>query len=83
LIVALDDMALWLHSPYLAIPLTLILIAVVAVFAFGGKSAVHNIVNFAKSWLIILLLPRLLRAASQMPKNDSFKTNKINLILHK
>jgi hypothetical protein len=61
---------LWLHSPYLAIPLTLILIAVVAVFAFGGKSAASNIVNVAKSGAQNFVAGMTTRAASQMLKKD-------------
>ena len=70
MIVALDDIALWLHSPYLAIPLTLILIAVVAVFAFGGKSAANNVANIAKGGAKNFIAGMTTRAASQMLKKD-------------
>ena len=70
LLVAFDDILLWLHSPYLAIPLTLILIAVAAVFMFGGKSTAGNIVNTARKGATTLMSNVTARAASQMLKKD-------------
>ena len=37
LIVAVDDILLWMQSPYLALPLTVVLVVVGIVFAVGGK----------------------------------------------
>ena len=70
LLVAFDDILLWLHSPYLAIPLTLILIVVAAVFMFGGKSTAGNIVNTARKGATTLMSNVTARAASQMLKKD-------------
>lgn len=72
---------MWLHSPYIAIPLTLILIAAVAVFVFGGKSAANNIINLAKNGAKNFVTGMTTRAATQMLKKDWLKVNKINLIL--
>lgn len=48
LIVAIDDILLWLSSPALAIPLTIILVAIGGVFFFGGPSFAGSIVNNAR-----------------------------------
>lgn len=48
LVVAFDDILLWMASPYLAIPVTLLLIAVGGVFAFGGKGLATSMVNNAR-----------------------------------
>lgn len=37
LIVAFDDILLWLKSPYLAIPVTIVLVAIGLVFFLGGR----------------------------------------------
>lgn len=71
LLVAIDDVFLWLHSPYLAIPLTIILILVVVVFATGGKSAATNIVSKAKNGALGLLTNLTTKAATSMIKKDS------------
>lgn len=48
LIVAFDDIILWLASPALAIPLTIILIAIGGVFFFGGPSFANSLVTNAR-----------------------------------
>lgn len=48
LIVAFDDILLWLSSPALAIPLTIILVAIGGVFFFGGSSFASTLVNNAR-----------------------------------
>ena len=37
-VAALDDVMLWMSSPMIAFPLTIVLIAVVLAFFFGGKN---------------------------------------------
>jgi hypothetical protein len=37
-VAAIDDVLLWLSSPMIALPLTLIIVIVVMAFIFGGKS---------------------------------------------
>jgi hypothetical protein len=49
LIVAFDDILLWLSSPALAIPITIILIAIGGVFFFGGPTLASSLVNNARS----------------------------------
>lgn len=71
LLVALDDVFLWLHSPYLAVPLTLLLILFVVVFATGGKSAASNIVNTIKNGAFGWFAGFTTRAATSMIKKDS------------
>lgn len=68
LLVAIDDIFLWLHSPYLAIPLTIILLLVVVIFLFGGKSAAGNIVNTARKGAASFVTSMTTRAAGQMLK---------------
>lgn len=48
LIVAVDDILLWLASPALAIPLTIILVVIGGVFFFGGPSFASTLVNNAR-----------------------------------
>lgn len=48
LIVAFDDILIWLKSPYLAIPITVILIAIAAVFFMGGQGMATSLVNNAR-----------------------------------
>lgn len=68
LLVAIDDVFLWLHSPYLAIPLTIILILVVVIFVTGGKSAATNIVNTIKGGATGMLANLTTQAAASMIK---------------
>ena len=68
--VAIDDIFLWLHSPYLAIPLMLVLIVVVVLFFFGGKQATSGIVKMAKDGAMGLLGNVTTRAAAAMIKKQ-------------
>jgi cobalamin biosynthesis protein CobD/CbiB len=70
LLVAFDDILLWFHSPYLAIPLTLILVIILIIFVMGGKSTANNLVNTARKGASNLLANMTTRAASQMLKRD-------------
>ena len=47
-IVAFDDIILWFKSPYLALPVTLILVLVGVVFFIGGQGLVSNLFNTAR-----------------------------------
>jgi len=71
LLVALDDVFLWLHSPYLAIPLTLIIIVAIVIFFVGGKSAATNLLNMAKGQATQLIAGATTKAAASMIKKDS------------
>jgi hypothetical protein len=71
LLVALDDVFLWLHSPYLAIPLTLVIIVVVVIFITGGKSAAGNIVNMIKGSATQAIAGLTTKAAASIIKKDS------------
>ena len=68
LLVAIDDIFLWLHSPYLAIPLTLLLIVGVVVFFVGGKDATNGVVNVVKQGFMQLLGKVTTQAAAAMIK---------------
>lgn len=48
IVVAFDDILLWLKSPYLAVPITIILLAVGAVFFLGGRGLANSLVNNAR-----------------------------------
>ena len=43
LVVAFDDILLWIKSPYLAIPITIVLLAVAGIFFFGGRGLANQI----------------------------------------
>ena len=70
LLVAFDDILLWLHSPYLAIPLTIVLVLVLVLFFYGGKGAVSNIVNVARSTVSSAAAGATSSVASSMLKGD-------------
>ena len=46
---AIDDVLLWFASPILAVPLTLVLVLVVLVFFFGGKSLTDKLLGAVRS----------------------------------
>lgn len=48
LVVAFDDILLWIKSPYLAIPVTILLLAVGAVFFLGGRGLANSLINNAR-----------------------------------
>lgn len=48
LIVAIDDILLWLSSPALAIPITFVLIILGGIFLFGGPAVAGSLVNNAR-----------------------------------
>ena len=48
LIVAIDDILLWLSSPALAIPITFVLIILGGIFLFGGPSVANSLFNNAR-----------------------------------
>lgn len=48
LIVAFDDILLWIKSPYLAIPITVILLVVGAIFFLGGSGLANSLINNAR-----------------------------------
>lgn len=71
ILVAIDDVFLWLHSPYLAIPLTLLLIVGVVVFCVGGKDAASGLVDVVKQGVMQLLGKVTTQAAAAMIKKDN------------
>ena len=44
-VVAFDDIILWVKSPFLALPVTIVLILVGVVFFLGGKNMVSALFN--------------------------------------
>lgn len=46
---AIDDVLLWLSSPMIALPLTVIIVVVVMAFVFGGKSLTQRLLSGVKS----------------------------------
>lgn len=48
LVVAIDDILLWLASPALAIPLTIILVIIGGVLFFGGPSLASSLITNAR-----------------------------------
>lgn len=71
LLVAIDDVFLWLHSPYLAIPLALVLIVVAVLFMMGGKNAATNALNIIKRQATQLIAGATTKAAASMIKKDN------------
>ena len=71
LLVAIDDVFLWLHSPYLAIPLTIMIIVVAVIFVVGGKSAATNLLSMAKSQATHFIAGATTKAAASMIKKDN------------
>jgi len=72
LLVAIDDVFLWLHSPYLAIPLMLVLIVIVVMFVVGGKQATTGIVKLAKDGAMQVMGIFTTRAAAAMIKKQDW-----------
>jgi hypothetical protein len=62
---------LWLHSPYLAIPLTLALILAVVIFAVGGKSAATNVMGMIKQGATSTLTNLTTKAATSILKKEN------------
>ena len=48
-VAALDDVMSWLSSPMIAFPLTVVLIAVVLAFFFGGKTLADKLFGAVKN----------------------------------
>ena len=48
-IAALDDVMLWLSSPMIAFPLTVVLIVVVLAFLFGGKALTDKLFGVVRN----------------------------------
>jgi hypothetical protein len=71
MLVVIDDVFLWLHSPYLAIPLTLLLIVVVVIFVVGGKAAAANLFNMVKGQATQLLVGATTKTAASVLKKES------------
>lgn len=68
LLVSFDDILVWLKSPYLAVPIALILIIVVLIFVFGGRSAMTNITNNVRRAASNAVTNATTQAASSMLK---------------
>jgi hypothetical protein len=68
LLVAFDDILLWLKSPYLAIPITLVLIVIVLIFLFGGRSTMNSLTNNLRSAASNAVANVTTQAASSMLK---------------
>lgn len=47
-IVAFDDVLLWIKSPMLALPITLVLIIIGLVFFIGGRGLASSLLNNAR-----------------------------------
>jgi len=47
-VVAFDDILLWIKSPVLALPITLVLIIIGLVFILGGKGLATSLLNNAR-----------------------------------
>jgi hypothetical protein len=71
MLVVIDDVFLWLHSPYLAIPFTLILIVVGVIFAVGGKSAATNLLNMVRGQATQLIVGATTKTAASVLKKDN------------
>jgi hypothetical protein len=71
MLVVIDDVFLWLHSPYLAIPITLIIIVLVVIFAVGGKSAATNVFNMLRSQATSFIAGATTKAAASIIKKDN------------
>ena len=70
LLVAFDDIIMWMKSPYLAIPLILILVLIVGILMVGGKGAMGNIGNTVKNTLSSAVTGATTKVASSMLKRD-------------
>lgn len=71
LLVVIDDVFLWLQSPYLAIPLAVVIIVVVVIFVVGGKSAATNLLGMAKSQATQFIAGATTKAAASIIKKDN------------
>lgn len=68
ILVAFDDILVWLKSPYLAIPITLVLILIVLLFLFGGKGAMNSMTNNLRKAASNVVANATTQAASSMLK---------------
>lgn len=48
-VAAIDDVLLWFSSPVIALPLTIILVVIIAAFIFGGKTLTEKIFSSVKT----------------------------------
>jgi len=48
-IAAFDDILVWLSSPMIALPLTLIFVVVILAFVFGGKTLTDRLLGTLRS----------------------------------
>lgn len=71
LLVALDDVLLWMHSPYLAIPLTLLIIVVAVIFFVGGKSAATNLFSMVRGQATQFIAGATTKAAASLIKKEN------------
>jgi hypothetical protein len=70
-LVVIDDVFLWLHSPYLAIPFTLILVVVGVIFAVGGKSAATKMFNMVRGQATQLIVGATTKTAASVLKKEN------------
>lgn len=70
LIVAFDDILLWLASPALAIPITIILVVIGGVFFFGGPTLANTLVNNARRTVSSQFGNIAAQATTRMMKNS-------------
>jgi hypothetical protein len=71
MLVVIDDVFLWLRSPYLAIPMTLLLIIIVVIFAVGGKAATTKFFNMVKGQATQLLVGATTKTAASVLQKES------------
>ena len=69
-IAALDDILLWISSPMIALPFTIILILVVLSYMFGGKALVDTFISKAKQMTQNAVSSATASAASNLLKKD-------------
>lgn len=69
-VAAFDDILLWLSSPMIALPLTLLLVVVVLVFVFGGKGLAEKLLGTARTATEGLVSNVARSAAGSLIKNE-------------
>lgn len=69
-IVAFDDALGWLRSPYLMIPLVIVILIVIVIFLVGGKDMAVGLLNTAKTQGTGMLTNLTTQAAKKMMKNE-------------
>jgi hypothetical protein len=70
LIVAFDDIVIWMQSPYMLLPISILVALVAVVFAVGGKGLAGSLVNNARRAATNTFQSFTTQAATRMMRNN-------------